>query len=185
MSQRKRGRSSGGNKASGRPAGSVTEGIRVALGAQLGDAYGIGLAVLAIVCALGVWFDAAGPAGRFLELAFRGLLGSGGLFTPLLFGYLAYAMFVTRPGPDRPRVAIGLGVCVAGVLGLWHLIKGTPDATAGAESLRGAGGILGALLAGPRRLDPDQDPGATRDGDGVGEVGGRARASRRARGRDR
>jgi len=147
MAKPKRGRSPGG-KAGGKLAG-IAEGARDALGNQLGDVYGVALGVLAILCGLGIWVDLAGPVGRFLELAFRGLLGVGGLFTPVLFGYLAYAMFVTRPGPDRPRVAIGLGVIVAGILGLWHLINGTPDVTSGAGRLREAGGFVGAILAGP------------------------------------
>src|SRR5438105_3971360 len=123
--------------------------FRDALGAQLGDVYGTGLPVLAVLCALGIWFNLAGPIGRFLELAFRGLLGGGGLFTPVVFGYLAYEMFVTRPGPDRPRITIGLAVLVSSILGLWHLMQGTPDFTAGATQLRRSGGVVGALLAGP------------------------------------
>jgi len=152
MAPRKRGVKPGGKTGTRtRPTSRITEPVKAALGAQLGDAYGVGLGVLAILCALGIWFDAAGPVGRFLELAFRGLLGAGGMFTPVLLAYLAYQMFVTRPGPDRPRIAIGLGVTTAAALGLWHLIKGTPDVTSGAEALRRAGGIVGALLAGPMR----------------------------------
>jgi DNA segregation ATPase FtsK/SpoIIIE, S-DNA-T family len=152
MAQRKRGAaSSGGKTRKAAPEPRFGETVRSALGAQLGDAYGIGLIVLAIICALGIWFDAAGPVGRFFELAFRGMLGAGGVFTPVVFGYLAYAMFVTRPGPDRPRITIGLGVTFVASLGLWHLIKGTPDVTGGAEKLRSAGGLLGALVAGPLR----------------------------------
>jgi S-DNA-T family DNA segregation ATPase FtsK/SpoIIIE len=152
MPAKKRGRRSPGGKTKKAAEGTIrrlTEWFRSTLGAQLGDVYGIGLTVLAVLCALGIWFNAAGPVGRFLELAFRGLLGVGGVFTPLLFGYLAYEMFVTRPGPDRPRIAIGLGVGVASLLGLWHLLQGTPDVTAGATRLRTSGGIIGALLAGP------------------------------------
>lgn len=149
MATRKRGRTSGDVKGTRRAR--AAEAVRGALGPQLGDAYGIGLVTLAALCVLGIWFDAAGPVGRFLELAFRGSLGVGGLLTPLLFGYLAYAMFVTRPGPDRPRIAIGLGIATAGVLGLWHLGTGTPDVTSGAAALRSSGGVLGALLSGPLR----------------------------------
>src|SRR5690349_2110610 len=114
MPAKKRGRRSPGGKkkAADGPVRRLTEWFRGALGAQLGDVYGIGLAVLAVLCALGIWFNAAGPVGRFLELAFRGLLGVGGVFTPALFAYLAYEMFVTRPGPDRPRITIGLAVAV-------------------------------------------------------------------------
>jgi len=152
MPAKKRGRRSPGGKkktSAGGPIRRLLDWFRDALGAQLGDVYGIGLTVLAVLCALGIWFNLAGPIGRFLELAFRGLLGVGGLFTPVVFGYLAYEMFVTRPGPDRPRITIGLAVLVASILGLWHLMQGTPDFTAGATQLRRSGGIVGALLAGP------------------------------------
>jgi len=149
MPATKRGRRSSGGKRADGPLRRLNEGFRGALGAQLGDVYGIGLSVLAVLCALGIWFDLAGPVGRFLELAFRGLLGVGGVLSPILFAYLAYEMFITRPGPDRPRITIGLGVIVASSLAIWHLMKGTPDVTAGAIKLRAAGGIVGAILAGP------------------------------------
>ncbi|MGH2783734.1 MAG: DNA translocase FtsK 4TM domain-containing protein, partial [Actinomycetota bacterium] len=150
MATKKRGRKKpGGARKAGSLFRNAGEGIRKALGPQIGDAYGIALTVLAILGALGVWFHNAGPVGEFLELAFRGLLGAGGFLAPILFGYLAYAMFTVRPGPDRPRIVIGLSVMIVGVLGLWHLIKGTPDVTAGGEALRDAGGVAGALSAGP------------------------------------
>ena len=150
MATKKRGRKKpGGVGKAGSVFRNAGEGIRKALGPQIGDAYGIALTVLAILGALGVWFHNAGPVGEFLELAFRGLLGAGGFLAPVLFGYLAYAMFTVRPGPDRPRIVIGLGVMVVGVLGMWHLIKGTPDVTSGGEALRNAGGVAGALSAGP------------------------------------
>ena len=113
MPATKRGRRSPGGKKKKQSDGFIRRLLnwfRDVLGAQLGDVYGIGLTVLAVLCALGIWFNLAGPIGRFLELAFRGLLGVGGLFTPIVFGYLAYEMFVTRPGPDRPRITIGLAV---------------------------------------------------------------------------
>jgi S-DNA-T family DNA segregation ATPase FtsK/SpoIIIE len=127
------------------------EGLRRALGPHAGDFWGIALAVLALVCALGTWFHKAGPIGDFLDLAARGLLGRGGHVAPLLFGSLAYAFFTTRPGPDRSRLVIGTSIVVSSALGLWHLAKGTPDVTAGADALRNAGGVVGALVAGPLR----------------------------------
>ena len=127
----------------------AVEGIRKALGPQIGDAYGIALAVMAVLTALGIWMHNGGPIGQFLELAFRGILGVGGFLTPVIFGYLAYTMFTVRPGPDRPRIVIGLGITIVGLLGLVHLAKGTPDVTSGGEAIRNAGGILGAVTAGP------------------------------------
>jgi S-DNA-T family DNA segregation ATPase FtsK/SpoIIIE len=150
MATKKRGRKKpGGARRTGSAFRNAAEGIRKALGPQIGDAYGIALTVVAILGALGIWFHNAGPIGEFLELTFRGILGAGGFAAPVLFGYLAYAMFTVRPGPDRPRIVIGLFIIVVGVLGLWHLAKGTPDVTAGGEALRNAGGVAGALSAGP------------------------------------
>ena len=149
MATKKRGRKKPGGARAGSAFRNAAEGIRKALGPQIGDAYGIALTVVAILGALGLWFHNAGPVGEFLELTFRGLLGTGGFVAPILFGYLAYTMFTVRPGPDRPRIVIGLTVMVLGVLGLWHLAKGTPDVTGGGDALRNAGGVAGALTAGP------------------------------------
>jgi DNA segregation ATPase FtsK/SpoIIIE, S-DNA-T family len=151
MAKRKRGRAKPGGNRGGHGVAGLIDGVRGSLGPQLSDAYGVALGVFALLCALGIWFHRGGPIGEFLELSFRGLLGVGGLVTPLLFGYLAYAMFVTRPGPDRPRMAIGLGVATVAALGLWHIAKGTPDVTGGTDALRSSGGVTGALLAGPLR----------------------------------
>ena len=158
MAPKKRGRRKPGGarragSRSGRRPGSIValavEGIRKALGPQIGDAYGIALAVMAVLTALGIWFHNAGPIGQFLELAFRGILGAGGFLAPVIFGYLAYTMFTVRPGPDRPRIVIGLSVSVIGMLGLWHIAKGTPDVTSGGDALRNAGGVVGAITSGP------------------------------------
>jgi S-DNA-T family DNA segregation ATPase FtsK/SpoIIIE len=157
MATKKRGRRSpGGTTRRALAARAAAEGVRRALGPQLGDAYGLSLAALAVVSALGIWAHNAGPVGAFLELAFRGLLGAGGLLAPVGLAFLAYTMFTVRPGPDRPRIVIGLGVATVGALGLWHLARGTPDVTAGGEALRNAGGVVGALTAGPlhRLLGP-------------------------------
>jgi DNA segregation ATPase FtsK/SpoIIIE, S-DNA-T family len=152
MAQAKRGRSKPGGKARrSRGVRAIGEGLARSLGPHRGDAYGIGLGLLAILSALGIWFGNAGPVGRFLELAITGLAGRGGYLAPILFAYLALAFFVTRPGPDRGRILIGAAVCSVGTIGLWHLAKGTPDVTAGAEALRDAGGIVGAITAGPLR----------------------------------
>ena len=149
MAKPKRGRKSSGGKR-GAP-GALADTVRHALGPHLGDAYGIGLALFAVLSALALWFHAAGPVGRFLDLALRGVFGRPGMLAPAAFGYLAYAMFVTRPGPDRPRTAIGLGLASLAAIGLWHLFMGTPDITSGADALRRGGGVVGALVAGPLR----------------------------------
>jgi DNA segregation ATPase FtsK/SpoIIIE, S-DNA-T family len=146
----------GGSGSAGAAVRQTIDGIRRAIGPQIGDAYGIALTVMAVLTALGIWFHNAGPIGQFLELSFRGLLGAGGFLAPILFGYLAYTMFTVRPGPDRPRIVIGLAVALVGALGLVHLAKGSPDVTDGGDALRNAAGIVGAVTAGPlhRLLGP-------------------------------
>ncbi|MBI4729930.1 MAG: hypothetical protein HY775_10620 [Acidobacteria bacterium] len=150
MAEGKRGRGTSGGKTGGRKGGAAA-GLRGLIGPQLGDVQGVALCLLAVLTALGVWFHAAGVAGAFLELTLRGLFGAGGYVAPILLGVLAYSVFVTRPGPDRSRVAIGLGVVAVSALGLWHLAKGTPGLTASTDALRGAGGLVSAAVAGSLR----------------------------------
>ena len=68
MPAKKRGRRSPGGKKK-KADGShlirrLLDWFRDALGAQLGDVYGIGLTVLAVLCALGIWLNASTKSRR-------------------------------------------------------------------------------------------------------------------------
>ncbi|HVM20063.1 MAG TPA: DNA translocase FtsK [Egibacteraceae bacterium] len=112
------------------------------------EVWGIGLLVLAALTALGVWFDSAGTLGVYLMLLFRGLFGVLGLFAPVAL-VLAGVMLLREKSPDNGRVAVGAGVTIAAVAGLWHLAAGAPAFGARPAALHRAAGWLGAAMSLP------------------------------------
>src|SRR5688572_27914762 len=55
--------------------------------------WAIGLLVLEVLTALGVWFESAGTIGVYLLQLFRGLFGVLGLFAPLGIAAVAVCLF--------------------------------------------------------------------------------------------
>jgi len=110
---------------------------------------GLGLAVLglALVLAVGLWWRAAGPVGKVASDGLRALIGQAALALPLLLA--AGAVRLLRQAPEseaRGRLLVGWSALSLGVLGLLDLAAGSPSGTAGRAR---AGGLLGALVAGP------------------------------------
>jgi S-DNA-T family DNA segregation ATPase FtsK/SpoIIIE len=138
-------------KSSRRGSRVVGAGRRVAehLGPQLSDAVGIGLVVLAILSALGLWFGAAGPLGRFLSFVFRGGFGVAGYAVPVVTLWWGLVLVRHTAEQDRGRMLLGLWVFLLGGLGLWSLAAGNPAPIDGFESLSEGGGLLGAAAAWP------------------------------------
>jgi DNA segregation ATPase FtsK/SpoIIIE, S-DNA-T family len=137
----------------------VGQSSRKALSPHKGDIQGIFLVVLAVVAALGIWFEDGGRLGAFMALLFRGLLGYGAYAVPLLVGGLALALFwrpATRDDMVAGRVTIGLLAVLVGGLGLLHLARGAPPADSAPAVLQDSGGLVGAILAAPlaRLLSP-------------------------------
>ncbi len=129
---------------------------REELSSQLGghstDALAIGMFVLALVSALGIYFNLAGPVGNGIDAATSLMLGSGRVMVPIALLIAAAGVVVTRDGsaPKRSdiRLAVGLGLMCAATVGLLHIGNGSP----GGDSMRAleeAGGLLGALFGGP------------------------------------
>ncbi len=147
------------NKRKGSPAGAVAgagrrvghAGRRVAehLGPQLADAIGIGLVVLAVLSALGIWFEAAGPLGRGLSWLVRGAFGLAGYAFPVVALWWGVILFRGTAEEDRGRMLVGLWFALMGGLGLWSLLAGNPVPVAGFEPLAGGGGLIGSLTAWP------------------------------------
>jgi S-DNA-T family DNA segregation ATPase FtsK/SpoIIIE len=113
------------------------------------DALGIGLAALAILSVLGLWFEAGGLFGRMLLVAVAGLFGPAGYALPVVAGYWALLLIRDTATEDRGRMLVGLAILVLGLLGLVSLAKGNPGPAAGYEAVSGAGGVLGAAVARP------------------------------------
>jgi S-DNA-T family DNA segregation ATPase FtsK/SpoIIIE len=119
------------------------------LGDHLADAIGIGLVVLALLSALGIWFEAAGPLGRFLSFVARGTFGVAGYAFPVVALWWGVVLVRGTAEEDRGRMLLGLVFAMLGGLGLWSLIRDNPSPVAGFDALAGGGGVIGSLAAWP------------------------------------
>ena len=106
--------------------------------------------MLALLTALGVWFDSAGTLGVYLFLLFRGLFGVLGLLAPIALAATGICL-LREPSKDHGRIAVGAAVTTAALAGLWHLAKGAPAFGAKQAALHKAAGWLGAAVSLPLR----------------------------------
>jgi DNA segregation ATPase FtsK/SpoIIIE, S-DNA-T family len=113
---------------------------------------GLGLLTLggAIILAASLWWRMGNPVGRGLQYLFEGALGSMAWSLPLLVALLAWR-FLRHPdrNTETARAAIGWTALLIGAVGLIHIAKGTPRPGDGIAVMRGAGGYIGYLAAGP------------------------------------
>jgi DNA segregation ATPase FtsK/SpoIIIE, S-DNA-T family len=138
-----------------RVAGSVAQ----ALDGHWTDVAGLLAIGIGLVTGLGVYADAAGPAGRGLDTAAGVGVGWGRFLVPVALVLGGILLVRGRPdGADadaddssesRAHVWVGgLLLAVAGC-GLLHLAGGRPAASAPADDLAAAGGLLGVGVGSP------------------------------------
>ncbi len=140
--------------------------LRRLLGRQSEDVWGLVVLVLAVLCALGIYSDLAGPAGRALNHGAADALGWARVLVPPVVAYLGWVLI---RGRDRPRlgrwhgdgdprgaaaparVAFGGAVLLVGAAGLVDELEGPRHWDGDVTRLRGAGGLAGAGVGVPLR----------------------------------
>ncbi len=110
---------------------------------------GVALAVLglALVLAVGVWWQAAGPAGSAIAGFVAYLVGSSGVLLPVLL--LAVSVHLMRQQADSAgggRHLVGWSALTLSGLGLLHIAHNSPTTPGGRED---AAGLLGTLAGAP------------------------------------
>jgi S-DNA-T family DNA segregation ATPase FtsK/SpoIIIE len=110
---------------------------------------GIGLVVVAILSALGLWLGSGGPFGSALRIVVLGAFGPVGYALPVVALYWAVLLIRNTAQEDRGRMLVGLTIGGLGVLGLASIWGGNPAPTAGYDAVSHAGGLVGALVAYP------------------------------------
>ena len=110
------------------------------------DGGGLLLIGVAIVLAVAVWFNGAGPVGHFIATYIRLGFGAISMALPLLF-LLGGVLLMREPEEDQPRGRglVGWGALILASAGLLHLGKNQPTAAA---FLDRAGGWLGRGVGG-------------------------------------
>lgn len=117
------------------------------------DGLALGLIAIAIVCAIGSWFGAAGPVGGAIDDAVRAVLGIPGLVLPVVL--LVAALVLMRTGSDRAHLArrvfgwSALTLAVTGIFQVAHLMSLANPNTDSMQLRKGAGGAIGWLLGFP------------------------------------
>jgi S-DNA-T family DNA segregation ATPase FtsK/SpoIIIE len=110
------------------------------------DGLGLLLIALAVITGAGVWWQAGGPVGQWVDVAVRSSVGFPAVIVPVVLLGIGVTLMRTDPTPDaRPRLIIGSLLMMIGVLGMFHLIGGLPMDPV---ERRTAGGALGYLAGG-------------------------------------
>ena len=114
------------------------------------DGIGLALFTLAIVVAAVTWFSVDGWLTGLVTAIASGAVGALDVVVPV---FLMWATLRVLRHPDQGaatgRLAIGWGIVLGAVCGIWALAKGAPNPGDGAEALRAAGGWLGWLVTAP------------------------------------
>ncbi len=114
------------------------------------DGLGLGLVGLALAVAAGTWFHLDNPVGRVAVAVGAGAVGLLAPLIPLLLVAAAWRV-LRRPQESAANGRLGVGACLVLVcaVGLIDVFGGSPLPSEGATAMRGAGGILGFLVASP------------------------------------
>ena len=116
------------------------------------DGAGLGVLALAVIAAIALWFDAAGPLGAAIGGLLRLLIGNAAVAVPPLLGYGAVHILRQRPEPEtRGRALVGYTTVMLAVTGMLHLWDGSPKTTGGWSH---GGGALGAFVGLLERVLP-------------------------------
>ncbi|MGZ4689362.1 MAG: DNA translocase FtsK 4TM domain-containing protein [Acidimicrobiia bacterium] len=116
------------------------------------DAVALTLVALAALSGLALATDLAGPLGHALSSGITALLGNGAFLVPLGLLTVAGLMLWRRPEEETAaplRVGIGVGLIVLSAVGLLHVLGGAPKLSDPTDTLRDAGGYLGAVAGIP------------------------------------
>ncbi|MFD7654848.1 DNA translocase FtsK [Actinosynnema sp. NPDC059797] len=110
------------------------------------DGLGLLLIVLSVITAAGVWWQAGGPVGQWVDVAVRSSVGGPAVIVPVVLLGVGITLMRTDPNPEsRPRLVFGGVLVGVGFLGMFHLVGGLP---ADPVARRDAGGALGYLSGG-------------------------------------
>jgi S-DNA-T family DNA segregation ATPase FtsK/SpoIIIE len=111
------------------------------------DGAALGLIAVAVVVAVGVWWHGAGPVGHGIEVAVRTVMGSPAALVPIALVVAAVSLMRHEAVPEaRGRLLVGWIAVLISVLGLVHIANFSPYTSSGR---REAGGVIGAVAAGP------------------------------------
>ncbi len=123
--------------------------LREAVGGREHEFVGLGLIGLAILLALAVYMDLAGPLGRGIETLTGWLFGLGRYAVPVVL--VAVGVSLLRKGRSSSpfQLVVGWSMMSLAVLGLLQVARGSERLSDAAVGIDDAGGWVGALVGTP------------------------------------
>ncbi|MEX0698087.1 MAG: DNA translocase FtsK 4TM domain-containing protein, partial [Acidimicrobiia bacterium] len=143
-------RKSGSQGTSRLSLGTLRERIRVRLGRQADDVWGLAIVVVAILIVLG-FLGLAGPFGDAVETGTRFAFGWWRYLVPVVMIGIGAGLILGRPRQGPARVVSGAITSFVGSLAMFHLLTGGLALVPNVELVEERGGALGALIAFPLR----------------------------------
>ena len=113
------------------------------------EAWGVVVALAAVVGGLGIYSGGAGPIGRGFDFTSTLLLGRMAAVLPILLGAAGLLMLVPRTRVHVTRMVAGALLSSVAIAGMVHVLRGNKPVSVVLEKLQVRGGISGALLARP------------------------------------
>ncbi|MSV61417.1 MAG: hypothetical protein F2901_08585, partial [Actinobacteria bacterium] len=125
--------------------------VKAAVGGRENEFLGIGVVVVAVLAALAIYLDVAGPLGDAIDTGLGWLVGLGRFFLPPAIALLGVTLIRRNESEHRLRVGVGSTLIVLSIFGLLHLARGAGHMTASVDALKPAGGWIGAIVGQPLR----------------------------------
>jgi DNA segregation ATPase FtsK/SpoIIIE, S-DNA-T family len=135
-----------------KPPSALRRAARAQLQGHGTDAVALTLLALAALTGLALATDLAGPLGSAVSAGVTALLGNGAFLVPLALPAVAGLLLWRRPDEEAAaplRVGIGVTLIVLSAVGLLHVLGGAPKLSAPVNTLRDAGGYIGAATGVP------------------------------------
>ncbi|OLF05509.1 cell division protein FtsK [Actinophytocola xinjiangensis] len=110
------------------------------------DGIAFALIAVGVIAGAGIWWKAAGPIGRGLEIGARSTAGAAAMALPMVLLVIGVALMRSDPQPDkRPRLVVGTLLFSLAFLGILHVFSDLPEDNDGRMY---AGGALGYAAGG-------------------------------------
>jgi S-DNA-T family DNA segregation ATPase FtsK/SpoIIIE len=133
------------------PRRGLGEVLRGILGGQTDDVVGMALLVVAVLAALGIYSDLAGPAGHALKTASGDLVGWARTLLPPALALVGASLVRARVRKEPARLTLGAILAVVAVAGLIQEISGPSSWPSKVSALEDAGGLVGFGVGAPLR----------------------------------
>ena len=122
--------------------------IRMHLGRQTDDVWGVALIVAALLVVLG-FLGLAGPFGRAVRDGSEFLFGLWRYLVPVGMAAIGVVLIAGKPRQGAGRTISGSLTAFFGSLAMFHLLTGAVALSSDMELVKARGGAVGALLAFP------------------------------------